>query len=111
MLTIRRAKEIHHQDGGWLDARWHFSFDRYGDAEQTGVGALWVFNDDRIVAGADCPTHPHRDIESLTYVHSEMKGSGSEPRRFIQLWVPPSEPGLETSVQAHPSTSLWATGG
>ncbi len=40
-----------------------------------------------------------------------MNGSASEPRRFIQLWVPPSEPGLETSVQAHPSTSLWATGG
>jgi redox-sensitive bicupin YhaK (pirin superfamily) len=33
-----------------------------------GVGALRVFNDDRIVAGADWPMHPHRDIESLTYV-------------------------------------------
>jgi redox-sensitive bicupin YhaK (pirin superfamily) len=33
-----------------------------------GVGALRVFNDDRIVAGAEWPLHPHRDIESLTYV-------------------------------------------
>ena len=68
MLTIRRAKEIFHEDGGWFDARWHFSFDRYRDPEQMGVGALRVFNDDRIVAGADWPMHPHWDIESLTYV-------------------------------------------
>lgn len=33
-----------------------------------GVGALRVFNDDRIVAGSAWPMHPHRDIESLTYV-------------------------------------------
>ena len=68
MLTIRRAGEIHHEDGGWFDARWHFSFARYHDPEQMGVGALRVFNDDRIVEGAEWPMHPHRDIESLTYV-------------------------------------------
>ena len=132
MLTIRRAKEIHHEDGGWFDARWHFSFARYRDPEQMGVGALRVFNDDRIVAGADWPMHPHRDIESLTYVveghflhadslgnnghlrpggaqvmtfsskgdmHSEKNGSQSDPMRFIQFWILPSEPHLETSVQ------------
>jgi quercetin 2,3-dioxygenase len=68
MLAIRRAKEIFHEEGGWFDARWHFSFDRYRDPEQMGVGALRVFNDDRVVAGADWPMHPHWDIESLTYV-------------------------------------------
>jgi len=68
MLTIRRANEIYREEGGWFDARWHFSFDRYRDPGQMGVGALRVFNDDRIVAGADWPMHPHRDIESLTYV-------------------------------------------
>ena len=70
MLTVRRDSEIHHEDGGWFQARWHFSFDRYHDPEQLGVGALRVFNDDRIVAGAQWPMHPHRDIESLTYVVS-----------------------------------------
>ena len=132
MLTTRRAEEIHHEDGGWFDARWHFSFDRYRDPDQMGVGALRVFNDDRIVAGADWPMHPHRDIESLTYVvdghflhadslgnngqlepggaqvmsfssrgdlHSEKNGSDSEPMRFIQFWILPSEAGLETAVQ------------
>jgi redox-sensitive bicupin YhaK (pirin superfamily) len=68
MLAIRRDNEIYAQDGGWFQARWHFSFDRYHDPDQMGVGALRVFNDDRIVAAAEWPMHPHRDIESLTYV-------------------------------------------
>ena len=67
-VTIRPADTIWHEPGGWFDARWHFSFDRYRDPEQNGVGALRVFNDDRIVGGAEWPMHPHRDIESLTYV-------------------------------------------
>lgn len=69
-LTIREADTIWHEDGGWFDARWHFSFDRYRDPDQMGVGALRVFNDDRIIAGAEWTMHPHRDIESLTYVVS-----------------------------------------
>ena len=68
MLMIRRADEIYEADGGWFNARWHFSFDRYYDPEQMGVGSLRVFNDDSIIAGAEWPMHPHRDIESLTYV-------------------------------------------
>jgi redox-sensitive bicupin YhaK (pirin superfamily) len=69
-VTIREADTIWHEEGGWFDARWHFSFDRYRDPDQMGVGALRVFNDDRIIAGAEWPMHPHRDIESLTYVVS-----------------------------------------
>jgi quercetin 2,3-dioxygenase len=67
-VEIREADTIWHEEGGWFDARWHFSFDRYRDPEQLGVGALRVFNDDRIIAGAEWPLHPHQDIESLTYV-------------------------------------------
>ena len=67
-VTLRDADSIWHEQGGWFDARWHFSFDRYRDPEQLGVGALRVFNDDRIIAGAEWPMHPHQDIESLTYV-------------------------------------------
>jgi quercetin 2,3-dioxygenase len=68
MLTVRRDTDIYAEDGGWFQARWHFSFDRYWDPGQMGVGALRVFNDDRIAPGAQWPMHPHRDIESLTYV-------------------------------------------
>ncbi len=68
MLEIRRDAEIHTEDGGWFTARWHFSFDRYRDPAQMGIGPLRVFNDDRLVPGADWPMHPHADIEGLTYV-------------------------------------------
>jgi quercetin 2,3-dioxygenase len=68
MLQIRRDAEIHSEEGGWFQARWHFSFDRYRDPEQMGIGPLRVFNDDRLIAGADWPMHPHADIEGLTYV-------------------------------------------
>jgi quercetin 2,3-dioxygenase len=68
MLEIRRDAEIHAEEGGWFKARWHFSFDRYRDPEQMGVGPLRVFNDDRLVPGADWPMHPHADVEGLTYV-------------------------------------------
>jgi quercetin 2,3-dioxygenase len=69
-VTIRPADTIWHEQGGWFDARWHFSFGRYRDAEHDGVGALRVFNDDRIIAGAEWPLHLHQDIESNTYVVS-----------------------------------------
>jgi redox-sensitive bicupin YhaK (pirin superfamily) len=68
MLTIRRDKEIHREEGGWFTARWHFSFDHYRDPDNDGFGAMRVFNDDRLVPGAIWPMHPHRDVEGLTYV-------------------------------------------
>ena len=55
-IIFREADTIWHEQGGWFDARWHFSFDRYRDPEQMGVGALRVFNDDRIVAAPSGPS-------------------------------------------------------
>jgi quercetin 2,3-dioxygenase len=68
VLEIRRNADIHAEDGGWFQARWHFSFDRYRDPEQMGLGPLRVFNDDRLAPGADWPMHPHADVEGITYV-------------------------------------------
>jgi len=72
MLEVRRDREIHREDGGWFNARWHFSFDRYRDPRQMGVGPLRVFNHDQLAPGAVWPMHPHADIEGITYV---WKGS------------------------------------
>jgi hypothetical protein len=63
MLTIRRDKEIHREEGGWFSARWHFSFDHHRDPANDSFGAMRVFNDDRLVPGAIWPMHPHRDVE------------------------------------------------
>jgi redox-sensitive bicupin YhaK (pirin superfamily) len=82
VIKIRPADSIHHKEGGWFDARWHFSFDEYHDPDNMGFGTMRVFNDDRLVPGAIWPMHPHRDIEGLTYVaegtfrHQDGLGNG-----------------------------------
>src|SRR2546429_4484541 len=92
MLEIRRDRDIHHEDGGWFQARWHFSFDRYRDSRQMGVGPLRVFNHDRIAPGAIWPMHPHADVEGITYVwkgtfrHADSLGNdGSLQPGGVQL--------------------------
>jgi redox-sensitive bicupin YhaK (pirin superfamily) len=69
-LKIRPDRSIYSIDGGWFKARWHFSFDRYNDPNNMGIGTLRVFNHDTLVPGAAWPMHPHRDIEGITYVVS-----------------------------------------
>ena len=68
MLEVRRDSDIHHEDGGWFRATWHFSFDHYGDSKHMGVGPLRVFNHDQLASGASWPMHPHADVEGITYV-------------------------------------------
>jgi redox-sensitive bicupin YhaK (pirin superfamily) len=81
-LMIRRDAEIYATDGGWFQARWHFSFDQYRDPGNMGVGTLRVFNHDTLVPGAVWPMHPHRDVEGITYVvagvfeHADSGGNG-----------------------------------
>ncbi len=68
MIKIRRDRDIHDTEGGWFHARWHFSFDSYRDPDNDHFGAMRVFNDDSLTAGATWPLHPHRDVEGITYV-------------------------------------------
>ena len=81
-IVVRRDAEIYATDGGWFQARWHFSFDQYRDPENMGIGTLRVFNHDTLVPGAIWPMHPHRDIEGITYVvagafeHADSLGNG-----------------------------------
>lgn len=69
-IRLRPERSIYAIDGGWFKARWHFSFDRYNDPSNMGIGTLRVFNHDTLVPGAVWPMHPHRDIEGITYVVS-----------------------------------------
>ncbi|BDI61527.1 pirin family protein [Qipengyuania nanhaisediminis] len=68
MIDLRPFDTLGAADHGWLDARHHFSFARYHDPARTHWGALRVWNDDTIAANTGFPTHPHSDMEIITYV-------------------------------------------
>jgi len=73
--------DLGHADFGWLDARHHFSFGQYYDASRMGFGKLRVINDDVIQAGTGFDTHPHSNMEIITYVrqgaitHKDSRGN------------------------------------
>ncbi len=99
-IDIRRADERFATKVGWLDSKHSFSFGPHFDPANTGHGLLLVSNDDIVRAGTGFDTHPHRDMEIITWVLSgELEHKDSERNRGIIY------PGLAQRMSA--GTGIW----
>jgi quercetin 2,3-dioxygenase len=82
MINILKANQRGHANHGWLDSYHSFSFADYYNPQQMGYRSLRVINDDLVMPGMGFGTHPHRDMEIITYMisgaieHKDSMGNG-----------------------------------
>ena len=83
-IEVRRSETRPHTKIDWLDSRHSFSFGHHRDGSNTHHGLLLVSNDDRVAAGSGFSTHPHQDMEIITWVlsgrlqHRDSEGNAGE---------------------------------
>ena len=88
-IDVRKADARPHTEIGWLDSHHSFSFGGHYDPDNTHHGLLLVSNDDRVAAGTGFSTHPHQDMEIVTWVlsgrleHKDSEGNHGELYRGL----------------------------
>lgn len=83
MISVRKTEERGHNNHGWLNAKYTFSFAEYHDSAHMQYSVLRVLNEDMIEAAKGFGEHSHRDMEIVTYIlsgalrHQDSLGNGS----------------------------------
>jgi quercetin 2,3-dioxygenase len=99
-VQVIRSGERFHTQLPWLNSRHSFSFGHHYDEQNTHHGLLLVSNDDIVRAGTGFQTHPHRDMEIVTWVlDGELEHQDSEGHRGLLY------PGLAQRMSA--GTGIW----
>lgn len=86
MITIYPFHSLGSANEGWLNTHYHFSFANYYNPKRMGFGNLRVINDDTIQSGTGFPTHPHQNMEIITYVtqgaitHKDSQGNSGKTK-------------------------------
>ena len=125
MIRIRKASDRGHANYGWLDTYHTFSFADYRDADHHSFRTLRVMNEDVVAPGQGFGTHPHRDMEIVTYVlagaleHKDSMGNGEvlntvhQPDGFSLKFGgrPGSVQFLYASMTDAPSVNAWVNFG
>jgi len=100
IVQIRRKQDRFQTDAGWLESRHSFSFGHHYDPKNTHHGLLLVHNDDLVMPNTGFRTHPHKDMEIVTWVlHGELEHKDSEGNHGIIY------PGLAQRMSA--GTGIW----
>lgn len=133
MIDVRRAGDRPTTPGDGTTTRHSFSFGRHYDPANVGFSVLVAHNDDLVEPGGGYDTHPHADLEIVTWVlggallHTDSRGhtgelvpgvvqrlgagsgvlhsehAAGEPTRFVQMWLRPDEAGVEPSFDRVPA--------